>query len=76
MWYAGVMLGDKFRVIIAALCLALACGFFLADPGWRTENLLMGLAALVSIAALLVPTIRERFAPAHARKVAHRGARR
>jgi hypothetical protein len=55
----GAMLGDRFRIITAALSSVLAVAFYASDHEFNVQNVLMGAAALISIAALVVPTMRQ-----------------
>jgi hypothetical protein len=52
-------MAEKFRVLAAVVCSALAVGFYASDRELNVQNVLMGLAALVSIAAIVVPTMRH-----------------
>jgi hypothetical protein len=63
-----------YRATIAALFTCLAAALYATDPSWNVQNVLMGIAVLVSIAALVVRPLR-RTAPASDRtKATHRGA--
>jgi hypothetical protein len=53
------MAAEKFRVLAAVVCSALAVGFYGSNRELNVQNVLMGVAALVSLAAIVVPSMRQ-----------------
>jgi hypothetical protein len=45
-----------YRILAAAIFTGLAVAFYASDHEFNVQNVLMGIAALVSIAALVVPS--------------------
>jgi hypothetical protein len=54
---------QAYRAATAALVTGFTAALYADDPSWNVQNVLMGVAVIVSIAALVVPPLRR-----HARK--------
>jgi hypothetical protein len=64
--------GEKaqaYRAAIGALFAGCAAALYTSDPSWNVQNVVMGLAVVISIAAIVVPPIRH-----NQPKAPHRGA--
>jgi hypothetical protein len=59
-----------YRTLIAMAFSILAVAFYVADPELNLQNALMGLAALVSIAATILPRLRHH-APEPETEITH-----
>ena len=45
----------RLEILTALVSTSVAVSFYFTDPHWNVQNVLMGFAALVSIATLAVP---------------------